>query len=623
MNKSIRKIILLFAFSLTIPITWLAAQGRPEAIREIDSLNKQAETILDKKPGEAKQLATIALTRSVEAGYELGEASARSHLGAVHLTEGNNAKAIEACLEALKIFDKKEQYQNTTGYALTYIRLASAFYLEKDYVRGIAYSRTAIAVSQKLQDHQLLAVSYRGLGNNFNWLQQADSALYYYTKAKDQFKAINSLVGLSTIENNIGIVYFYKGDYLTAINHYAEALTLTEKNIDIFSYNKGLYNIAEGYYMLKSYAKAINYLDSAETFAKKFNALGDILNAYALKAKTYQAMGNLDSSASYYEKTIGLKDSLYNDTYRKELASLQTQSNVYKTETENKLLVQDKHIAVLYRNLAIAGIIVLIAILAFFLLNQRIRIHRRVKNKLEEEVALRTQEIFRQKETIFHTNLKLKLALNGAKFNSHFIYNVLHSIQQVVLQQKPQEAHEYLSKLSRLMQYVLKKSPLDTVSLEEEVEMLTYYIQLEQLRLNHQFTYNITVDGNEQTPVPAVLLQPYIEDAIENRIAPATVDNLHLTLHISIANDEFSVVITDNGLKRGKEKRSKQQVQGFKTGQERLDLLTHLTHKNHSVITEDQAATGGNESKTKVTLQIPLNSAPTATNPEFDGGNEA
>ncbi|HYH14195.1 MAG TPA: histidine kinase, partial [Flavisolibacter sp.] len=490
MSIQIRKasFLLLLAFLLFQP--WLVAQQYNSTEARIDSLNKAFSNYFSSDLAKAEKLATEALDLAVQAGYAFGEASARSNLSAYYLKKENYTKSIEAGLAALKIFDTKEKYKNTFEYGNTFIRLAKSFFMEKDYTRSKAYGHQAIVVAEKIRDQHLLALGYEHLGNNFSMSLDVDSTLYYYNKARKDFLRTNYIPGLANVANNTGAMYSDKGDHQEAIKYFREALAVYQKNNINASLTTGHYNIGFTYHALKSYNNALHFADSAAYYAQQFKRPTSLLKAYILKAQAYAGVGNVDSSASYYEKSLALKDSIQSDTYQKELASLQTQSDIYKKETENQLLAKDKRIAVLYRNLAIAGIIGLGILLGFILLNQRLRIQRRVRDKLEEEVALRTKEIAHQKETIFHTNLRLKLALNGAKFDSQFVTNMLTAIQQVVIQGSAQEAQAYLYKLSQVMQYILKKSPLERVPLAEEIGMAEHYIQLEQLRLNHCFDYN-------------------------------------------------------------------------------------------------------------------------------------
>lgn len=621
MRIRFRKTALIAFTFLSCIASALRAQTSQVLLAEIDSLNKRFNTTVNEHPELADSLNKLALQQATELNYLKGKANATSNKGVLDFHKGNYKQAIELFFAALKLYDEDAaSLHHTSEYGYTLMRMGAGFLLEKDNVRSLYYLRKAIAVANSIKDQKLLCASYRFIGNTFREAQVFDSSYHYLTAALQVATKSNHLSYILSINNDIGLYYFYnKGDYRQAIRHFQVACQYSRQLGENLSLAIGLHNVGEAYFKLGSYKEAKFYLDSAQYYGQSLNTIDRLLDTYQIKAKLYAALNNTNSTAYYYEKSLTLKDSIYNETYKKELAALQTGADVYKKETENKILLKDKRIAELYRNLAVAGIIGLGILLGFILLNQRLRIQRRVKNQLEEEVALRTTEVLRQKETIYQSNLQLKLALNGTKFDSHFVFNVLNAIQHVVLQQKPLEAQDHLAKLSRLMRYVLEKSPLERVSLTEELQIIERYIQLEQLRLDHRFTYSIDVAATDQATIPALLLQPYVENAILHGLAPATGENLVLQLQVEAANDMLTVTITDNGVGRKKEKRSGHHSLGSKIGQERLDILTHLTHKNHRVFIEDLLMNDGHSAGTKVILQIPMETQPVIYEPGLVG----
>jgi ligand-binding sensor domain-containing protein len=83
-----------------------------------------------------------------------------------------------------------------------------------------------------------------------------------------------------------------------------------------------------------------------------------------------------------------------------------------------------------------------------------------------------------------------------AQMNPHFIFNSLNAIQESVVSNNIDVAYNYLSKFSRLLRMVLNNSEKELVSLQEEMEMLKIYLQLESLRFKESFTYEIKVGEN-------------------------------------------------------------------------------------------------------------------------------
>lgn len=104
-----------------------------------------------------------------------------------------------------------------------------------------------------------------------------------------------------------------------------------------------------------------------------------------------------------------------------------------------------------------------------------------------------------------------------AQMNPHFIFNCLSSINRFILKNESQAASDYLTKFSRLIRMVLTNSKQDLITLDDELEMLRLYLEMERLRFKYSFDYNISF-RNETDPenifIPPLLLQPFAENAI-------------------------------------------------------------------------------------------------------------
>lgn len=232
-------------------------------------------------------------------------------------------------------------------------------------------------------------------------------------------------------------------------------------------------------------------------------------------------------------------------------------------------------------------------------LKRTMKVQRQVRLKLEHEVAERT-------EAIENVNLKLQLSLNRARVDPHFIFNVLNSIQHLVLEEKPREASEHLAQLSRLTRYILEKSCMDEVTVKEEVAMLAQYIKLEQLRLDYKFTFEIIRDIDDNAVLPAMLIQPYVENAIMNRLAAAAGKDLRLRLLIRQNRDVISVVIEDNGEAQKMRVDNGENLIGSTTGTERLQILSKLDNRHYSCRVEELYPDLEDFRATRVTLSIPV-----------------
>ncbi len=117
-----------------------------------------------------------------------------------------------------------------------------------------------------------------------------------------------------------------------------------------------------------------------------------------------------------------------------------------------------------------------------------------------------------QKE--FH---RLEQQAFSAMLNPHFIFNTINSIQQELLEEDPMLAHRHLSKFAKLIRKNMDLSTRSTISLKEELERLSLYLEMEKLRLGEKIETVIQTDPQiplAEVEIPSMILQPYVENAI-------------------------------------------------------------------------------------------------------------
>ena len=111
-----------------------------------------------------------------------------------------------------------------------------------------------------------------------------------------------------------------------------------------------------------------------------------------------------------------------------------------------------------------------------------------------------------------------------AQMNPHFFFNSLNSIENFIMQNEKKLASDYLNKFARFIRSILDSSNNDLIDVNKDIQSLQLYIDLEQLRFNNKFTFHCEVDprlmGGEYH-VPALLVQPFLENAINHGIGPS------------------------------------------------------------------------------------------------------
>ncbi|MDZ7899616.1 MAG: histidine kinase [Arcicella sp.] len=104
------------------------------------------------------------------------------------------------------------------------------------------------------------------------------------------------------------------------------------------------------------------------------------------------------------------------------------------------------------------------------------------------------------------------------QIDPHFVFNALNSIQSYIMSHDTLTANNYLTKFAHLIRLFLDSSRSRFIALGEEVRLLTLYIELEKLRFDDKFEFEIVLDANvsKYFEMPTMILQPFIENAINH-----------------------------------------------------------------------------------------------------------
>ena len=197
--------------------------------------------------------------------------------------------------------------------------------------------------------------------------------------------------------------------------------------------------------------------------------------------------------------------------------------------------------------------------------------------------------------------------------NPHVIFNTLNSIQQYILSNDTNNAVTYLSSFSKLMRRILNNSNERYITLSDEIEALSLYLQLESMRLGNRFNYKIDIapeiDANNIEIAP-LIIQPFVENAIIHGLVPKK-DDCFLNIKFSkISGDKILCVVEDNGVGRKYSERVKQErgashrSYGMSITKRRLETLTKISNDDFSVDVIDLYDDNGMPIGTRVNIII-------------------
>jgi sensor histidine kinase YesM len=209
---------------------------------------------------------------------------------------------------------------------------------------------------------------------------------------------------------------------------------------------------------------------------------------------------------------------------------------------------------------------------------------------------------------------EVQLAALSAQMNPHFIFNCMNSVQKYILKNEKEKAMSFLQNFSELMRGVLDSSAKAKIALDEEINMLEKYLQLEQQRLENKFDYSITTSSDLQADffeIPGMLIQPYVENAIWHGLMNLPDDKRgHLTINFEKQGEYIRCVICDNGVGRRKaaelekEKSPHRKSYGMSISKKRIELLKKQGKQMPQVNVEDLVDINGQPAGVSVTVFI-------------------
>jgi len=135
------------------------------------------------------------------------------------------------------------------------------------------------------------------------------------------------------------------------------------------------------------------------------------------------------------------------------------------------------------------------------------------------EVKKKEKEKFANEKQI----LELEAKEIRSQMNPHFIFNCLNSIKSLIQQHDEEKSVNYLTTFSKLIRTLFNNADKKEISLYDEIETCKYYLQLETMRFDTKFSYAVNIDENidlKSVQVPALIIQPFIENAIWHGIVP-------------------------------------------------------------------------------------------------------
>ena len=252
-------------------------------------------------------------------------------------------------------------------------------------------------------------------------------------------------------------------------------------------------------------------------------------------------------------------------------------------------------------------------IILSFALAYRVKRYKQERQKAiqEKDRLLLEQNKFLELKVKERTQ-ELKLQTLIAQMNPHFIFNALNSVQHYILGDNKLKAQAYLSKVSKLIRFQLESSFSKTVPFEDELESVQAYLEIEKVRFNQSFDYQIKGVHEvleQKVQIPSMLIIPFLENAIWHGIMKLDDPSGKIRIQFEWLEDALFCTIDDNGIgitasqQVTPEKSKKHRSIGIEVTKDRLQISHDLNQTEYvfSILDKNDEGKHG----TRVRLSIP------------------
>ncbi|WP_298756328.1 tetratricopeptide repeat protein [uncultured Psychroserpens sp.] len=509
--------------------------------------------------------------------------------------------ALDFHTKALDISRSIENPSPTLSYniAVSQNSIGNIYLILEQYDLALKQFEKSLEIEKKAGNRLGLAINYQNIGYAYEAEGELENALRNYKLSLEFNEQINSNLGRVICYNSIGQVYIKQRKYLDAKVIIERAL---EKAITI---NDQFY-IAASYINLGWVQKELGDLSASESnlkkglqVAKTYNLNLSIVEADKHLSELYNMTKEYQLALDHYKESVEVEKTINNDRNLRYVNDVIIQ---YENEAKNKEIkaLADENLIVrskLERNKKIFWYSMLALGVIVGLLVSLYR-HRQLQQ--EKQILTLEQDMLR------------------SQMNPHFIFNSLNSIKLYIINNEKENAVYYLNKFSKLIRKILVASSEKEISLEDELDTMQLYMNIENIRFSNEIDFQIKIDDNiniANVKVPSLVLQPFLENALWHGLS-SKADDKKITLHVyRIEEDYVSISITDNGIGRieaekiNRDKLLKRKSVGIAITKARLANFSKGYTNDYRIAIEDLYDSNQNPIGTKVIVDIPTRSS--------------
>lgn len=427
--------------------------------------------------------------------------------------------------------------------AVRYTEIASSNRSAQLYKEAGFYIQLALKYGKSLQEEQpaLVGRIYQEAITTYGEQEEKDSSRLYLALLDELMRRYPDKFDQHALDYlNLKASYYYgRQQFDSALVYCYKIIALKDADPGKLSPKElapEYFNIGEVLTRLGRYREASGYLNRASDILLPDTTawLSDIMMLRENRLRYYIRAGDLRKAADELEAYNKKVKEFYNQERLRVMEELETQYQVKDREKHiYQLNLEKKQVS---DQLERKNLLLLSSILVMLLAGALLVILM---------VLLRQRRILAANEKII-----LEQQLLRSQMEPHFIFNTLSVLQHMIRQKETDLANRYLGSFAGLLRRSLENSRESLVSLEDEVKALEDYLVLQQLRFERKFTYELTIYNGyeeEELMIPPMLLQPFIENAIEHGFRGMESGGI-IKISIQKQGTVLECVIADNGM---------------------------------------------------------------------------
>lgn len=641
----------------------------------VDANNKFVQSLINQREyKEAEKLALVTVKKARAINYVKGEGNAHLNLSSIYYSKRRFSESESEGKQALALFTSGSGQawalirwgqavwaRSDFNEAVTAFKKSQGIFTAMRDSSGIGASSSLLALAEEERGNYDKSFQYAiqalnthteqaniALGQLYADVGDYETALDFYGRIKDSSLKIQNYL-------KVGEVYSLKQDF-THAKYYYQAYINTLNKDDKYDFSKPYTLLGEMYVSMGKYDTALYYLNTALASFRQVNDNNWVMRTLLELGKTYNALHKPDQASEYLNELLanasrnGARQyvleanyQLYQieqsrGNYNRAYAHLKEYTNLNKvigiTQSARKLaffkasaqlaqaklkidiLNRDKQLQVEeLKRVSQQRIFILVGFLGLCLIFGVLIRNTYLKKKNADHLRQLTENDFQiEKLENIKKLAELEMQMLRTQMNPHFIFNSLNSINRFILQNNKTNAAEYLTKFSRLVRMILQNSQNAVITLEEELNALRLYLELEMLRFDHRFSYNLKIGEDvdiSMIKVPPLIIQPFVENAIWHGLMPKETSGV-VEIAINEENSSLVVKISDDGVGRSKtipnenDHVKNHRSYGIELTTQRIKMMYNDSQSADPVTINDLTDAEGNPAGIEVTIFLPV-----------------